>query len=88
MPYYPGNEEVRQTYHETTFWEHLVAQYAGLTMLQVQELNLEEYLMLKRDAFIERMNRTESGREYLENAARLECTTPDRSGLRQKLDRR
>lgn len=31
------------------------------------------------------MNQTESGREYLDNAWRMEQTKPDRSALRKKL---
>lgn len=68
----------------TTTWEHLVAEYTGLNMLQVEELDYIDYLIYRRDAFIHRMSQTEDGEKYLNNAWRLEQTTPDRDGLRKK----
>ena len=68
----------------TTTWEHLVAEYTGLNMLQVEELEYIDYLIYRRDAFIHRMSQTEDGEKYLNNAWRLEQTTPDRDGLRKK----
>lgn len=53
-------------------------------MLQVQELDLVDYLVLRRDAFIHTMSQTEKGEEYLNNAWRLEQTKPDRDSLRKK----
>ena len=53
-------------------------------MLQVEELDYLDYLMIRRDAFISRMNETEKGVEYLNNAWRLEQTAPDREKLRKK----
>lgn len=67
-----------------TTWEHLVAQYTGLNILQVEELDYIDYLMYRRDAFIYRMSQTEEGEKYLNNAWRLEQTKPDRKGLRNK----
>lgn len=68
----------------TTTWEHLVARYTGLNILQVEELDYIDYLIYRRDAFIYRMSQTEKGEEYLNNAWRLEQTKPDREGLRKK----
>ena len=67
----------------TTTWEHLVAQYTGLNILEVQELDYIAYLTYRRDAFIYNLNQTEKGREYLDNAYRLEQTKPDREKLRK-----
>lgn len=67
-----------------TTWEHLVAQYTGLNILQVQELDYLDYLIYRRDAFIHRMSQTEEGEKYLNNAWRLEQTKPDRDNLRKK----
>ena len=52
-------------------------------MLEIEELDYIDYLILKRDAFIYKQSQTEHGREYLENAYRLEQTSPDREGLRR-----
>ena len=68
----------------TTTWEHLVAQYTGLNILQVEELDYIDYLMYRRDAFIYRMSQSEEGEKYLNNAWRLEQTKPDRDSLRKK----
>lgn len=57
-------------------------------MLQIEELNIIDYLVYKRDAFINRMSRTEEGVKYLKNAHRLEQTTPDRDHLRKKFGRK
>lgn len=70
-----------------TAWEQLVAQYTGLNILQVQELDYLDYLLFRRDAFIYRMRQTEDGEKYLNNAWRLEQTTPDRDSLRKKFGR-
>ena len=67
-----------------TTWEHLVAKYTGLNILQVEELDFIDYLIYRRDAFIYRMSQTEKGEEYLNNAWRLEQTKPDRESLRKK----
>ena len=68
----------------TTTWEHLVAKYTGLNILQVEELDYIDYLIYRRDAFIYRMSQTEEGEKYLNNAWRLEQTKPDRESLRKK----
>lgn len=53
-------------------------------MLEVEELDYLDFLMYRRDAFIYRMSQTDKGREYLDNAWRLEQTSPDRKSLRNK----
>lgn len=68
----------------TTTWEHLVSEYTGLNILQVEELDILDYLLYRRDAFIYRMSQTEKGEKYLDNAWRLEQTKPDRESLRKK----
>lgn len=62
-----------------------MAEYTGLTLYDVRELDYIDYLLLRRDAFIHKMNQTEKGREYLDNAWRMEQTQPDRVALRRKL---
>lgn len=39
--------------------------------------------MLKRDAFIYNMNQSKEGKEYLNNAWRLNETAPDKKSLRE-----
>jgi hypothetical protein len=62
----------------------LVSEYTGLNFLQISELNYLQYLIWRRDAFIHWLNQTESGREWLDNAWRMEQTKPDRQRLRKK----
>ena len=62
-----------------------MADYAGLSLPEVRELEYVQYLTWRRDAFIYRLSQTEEGREYLDNAWRMEQTVPDRAGLRRKL---
>jgi hypothetical protein len=62
-----------------------VAEYAGLSLLQVRELDYLQYLTWRRDAYIYRLSQTEAGQEYLDNAWRMEQTEPDREALRRKL---
>lgn len=64
--------------------EKRVAEYLRISMLEVEELDLIEYLFFKREAFIYNCSQTEEGREYLRNAKRLEQTSPDRKKLREK----
>lgn len=71
-------------YEIVSYWEHLVAEYSGLNLLQVEELDYIDYLQLRRDAFIYKMSQTEKGKEYLDNAYRLEQTTPERKKLRDQ----
>ena len=71
-------------YRTTSWWKHLVAEYTGLSFNEVGELNYLEYLTYRRDAYIHKLNQTESGQEYLDNAWRMEQTQPDRAALRKK----
>ena len=62
-----------------------MSEYSGLSLLEVGQLDYVQFLTWRRDAFIYFLNRTEEGREYLDNAWRLEQTKPDRPKLRKKL---
>ena len=89
MPFYPLDEDKKgHKYQISSYWEKLVSKYTGLTILEVDELNLIKYLRYRRDAFIYFYNQTEEGQEYLDNAYRLEQTEPDREGLRKHFGRK
>lgn len=66
----------------------MVAKYTGLNMLEVEELDIIDYLSYRRDAFIHKLSQTEQGREYLSNAYRMEQITPDRKSLREQFGER
>ena len=65
-----------------------MAEYTGLTLVEVRQLEYVQYLIWRRDAYIYMLSRTEAGQEYLDNAWRMEQTEPDRPKLRQKLNRK
>lgn len=62
-----------------------MAEYTGLSLVGVRRLDYLVYLTWRRDAFIHKLNQTEQGKEYLDNAWRMEQTKPDRVRLREKL---
>ena len=65
-----------------------MAEYTGLNFLQVSELNYLQYLVWRRDAFIQWLSKSEVGQEYLDTAWRLEQTKPDRAKLRAKFGKK
>ena len=75
-------------YDTPTWVKHLVVEYTGLNIHQVQQLNYIEYLTYRRDAYIQWLNGSEWGKEYLKNAWRMEQTEPDREALRRKFGRK
>lgn len=56
-----------------------------MSLPDVGRLDYIQYLILRRDAYIYRLEQTEAGREYLANAWRMEQTEPDRAALRCKI---
>ena len=66
----------------------MVAQYTLLDFEKIQRLNYVTFLQYRRDAFIQRYRETPEGREYLDNAWRMEQTKPDMEGLRKKLGKK
>lgn len=60
-----------------------MAEYSGLNIFEVEDINIVDYFQLRRDAFIYKMNQTESGQEYLDNAWQLEQTKLDKINMRK-----
>lgn len=85
LPYYPEetDAEVWQNYQIYTSTPRMIAEYAGMSIPAVLELDLVDYLILRRDAYISMLTRSKAGREYLEKAWCREQTEPDRSALRK-----
>ena len=85
LPRYPNTDtDEGQPYDIDSIFDMLVAEYANISIFDVQELDADDYLYLRREAFIYRLSQTEKGIEYLKNAWRLEQTEPDRPKLREK----
>lgn len=70
-----------------TAGERLVHEHTGLSFKEIDNLPLDAYLRLRRDAYIYKLNQTDGGREYLDKCWTLEQTEPDRHALRQKFGR-
>lgn len=62
----------------------MVSEYSGLNFIELQNLEFDTFQLLLRDAFIYKLEKTESGKEYLETAYILEQDKPDRESLREK----
>lgn len=65
-----------------SFWENIVAEWCRISIFEVLELELDDFLAFRRDAFINKLSQTEKGNEYLKKAWMFEQTKPDRAGLR------
>lgn len=88
LPDRDDGESLRQPYPIYTGTANLVAKYANMTIPQVMRLDLIDYMILRRDAFIYSRSRTKEGIEALSEAWAREQTEPDRKSLRQMLGRR
>ena len=66
----------------------MVSKYTGLNIVEVENLDIIDYLSYRRDAFIYELSKTEKGREYLSNAYRMDLTKPDRKSLRDQFGER
>lgn len=62
----------------------IVAEYARISIADVLELTVTEYLTYLRDAVIYNSLQSKGGREWLDNAWLLEQSDVDRQALRSK----
>lgn len=65
----------------------MVSDYTRMSFSEVVNLDCLTFKLLLRDAFIDKMNSTEEGRELLEQAYMLEQNEPDRAGLRALMNK-
>ena len=84
VPYYPSQDD-RGRYVAVTAPEKSVAEYARLSMVDVEDLNVVDFCLLLRDSVIYRCSQTDKGLEYLENCWRITQTKMDKQSLRKKL---
>lgn len=68
--------------------EKIISKYCNISILDVEELDLVEYLFFYREAVIYNCMQTDDGIEYLKNAHRLQQTEPDREKLREKYNKK
>jgi len=85
MPYYPQTDDTGIPYTLTTKGEKLVIDYLRLSILDVQEMDLDLYLYFQREAYIYALSQTKEGREYLHDCWRITQTKADRKAARKLL---
>ena len=81
------DDEPEGHYTTETGDDKFVADYAGISIFQVQELDVFTYWQFLRDGVIYNRRQTESGREYLEKCWVAQQTEPDRAMLRKYFGR-
>ena len=83
MPIDPSADNgLNVRYTSKTFFEHLVYEYSGISIADIQDLPVSVWAQLRFDAYITKLNETEQGRQMLENAWIYSQTDTDRSELR------
>lgn len=60
---------------------HLVIEYSGLSYNEVLDLPCDTYLLMLKNATLDKLNSTQEGRDYLKKIKRLNTTEPDTEGL-------
>ena len=67
--------------------EKWVAEYAGISLYEVNDMCYFDYLVILREAAIYQLSASESGREYLEKCWTMEQTKADRNSLREMMSK-
>ena len=83
MPYYP-EEGSKAHYQNNSYYRKVVSDYTGLTFVEIEGIGILDYFGYIHDAVVWNCQKSESGREYLENAYCYSQTEPDREALRNK----
>lgn len=77
VPYYPEKNKDDVKYYAYTAVDKLVADYANMSIYDIDNISIFDYRLLQRDAFITALSKTKDGREYLKNAYRLTVEEAD-----------
>lgn len=81
MPFYPDGTGEGLKYDIETYWEHLVVEYTNMPMSAVLDLDVVDFMALRRDAYISELSKTEDGREYLDKCWCFEAEDADYSAV-------
>ena len=81
------DDEVKGHYAADTGNDKVVADYAGISIFQVQDLDVFTYWQFLCDAVVYNCQQTEEGRDYLEKCWVAQQTEPDRKMLRQYFEK-
>ncbi|QEY35888.1 hypothetical protein FL966_01800 [Caproiciproducens galactitolivorans] len=88
VPSCQDSEQNEGHYTAVTGDDKFVADYTGINIFQVQQMDVFTYWQLLRDAVIFTCQQSEQGRDYLERCWAAEQTEPDRKMLRQYFGKR
>lgn len=88
VPCCPSTEENQVYFYPYTADEKVVADYANITIAEVDLLPYADFLLYKRDGYIHDWLKTEWGRKYLEDCWIMGQTKPDRATLREQFGKR
>lgn len=77
VPYYPEKDNDDVKYYAYTAVDKLTADYANMSIYDIDKIPIFDYRLLQRDAFITALSKTKDGREYLKNAYRLTAEDAD-----------
>jgi hypothetical protein len=80
-PYAQGDSR-HEAWGQSLLWEKLTADYLRVSVPELGDLDYLLYLTARRDAYIAALMRTPEGVDYLNEAARLATTEPDREASR------
>lgn len=61
-----------------------MSNYCGAPMLELEDLPLSLFLLIKRDSWIESMMHSDESREVLKNIWRLQQTEPDLKAIHKR----
>lgn len=62
---------------------HRAIEYSGLTYNEVLQLPCDVFLLMVRNHYLDELNSTQEGRDYIEKCKRLSTTEIDIQGIRE-----
>lgn len=65
----------------------MVMDYSGLNFHEALALPCDLYMLMFKNATIDKLNQTEEGREYLAKCERMSKTTPDFKAIKKKYNK-
>lgn len=84
IPSLPSDDEPEEYLMTDTASIKAVSEYTGFNFSECLELDCYTFKVLIKDSLINRLSKTNEGREYLEDCWLIRQTAPDRESLRKK----
>lgn len=83
-PHLPIEENEGPKYEIITYAERLICSHTNLNIMQLDDLDIVEFALYLRDAYIIKCYQTKEGKEYLDKCYRIAQTEPDNKRLQEK----